>query len=165
MGAVFNRRAVLTAQRLYLIEGWKAGDIAEKLDVTPDQMYRLIRSKGWGKKKKEQEAKIDKIAESTDAALIEEDQEFRESLKIRAMQMVDQGLDIAESQSNARDFASAAAGTKNFMELYEKAAGMGGNVTQNVQNNTLNIMSLKTIYRAFSKGIMFTILDKYPFLA
>jgi len=105
MGAVFNRRAVLTAQRLYLIEGWKAGDIAEKLDVTPDQMYRLIRSKGWGKKKKEQEAKIDKIAESTDAALIEEDQEFRESLKIRAMQ-----------------------------------TGMGGNVTQNVQNNTLNIM-------------------------
>ena len=54
--------------------------------------------------------------------------------------MVEQGLDIAENQSDARNFASAAAGTKNFMELYEKAAGMGGNVTQNVQNNTLNIM-------------------------
>ncbi len=137
---VFNRKMLLTAQRLYLVEDWKPKDIAEKIGVEPAQLHKLFQRKGWAKKKKEQIQKIDEMADDSQAALLEEDKEFRESLKIRSMQMVEQGLDIAENQSDARNFASAAAGTKNFMELYEKAAGMGGNVTQNVQNNTLNIM-------------------------
>jgi len=140
---VFTRKMLLKAQRMYLVEDMPPREIAVELGVEKEQLYTLFKRKGWAARKRKQVQEIDNLAEDTQASIISEDTEFRESLKIRAQMMVEQGLDIAESQSDARNFASAAAGTKNFMELYEKAAGMGGNVTQNVQNNTLNIMYVK----------------------
>jgi len=136
---VFNRKKKLQVQRLYLIEHWQPQEIAEKIGVTAKQVSELCKRQGWSKARKASISKIDKNTQSAEVALLEEHNEFSQSVRVRSMELVEKGMSMASETDSAKAFASLASGSKTFLDMYNIASGKqeaGGNIV----NNTLNVM-------------------------
>ena len=130
----------LQVRSLYVLHGYAPIQIAQMLQLTADQIYRLVSRNGWNRLKEERgrrkEAAQDARAQA-DVAKVQEVVAIRaEELTVRSLDLCSDFLDTKD----AKNLSMASTAARNLSEITRKSRGLDqvAAVQVNAQNVQLN---------------------------
>jgi len=118
----------LKIKTLYLKKDYQPSQIAQELKLPLKQVQSFVYRSGLSKQKKQVMERVDEIA-TAEASILNEHAEFAQEISDEAQAMILEGFDGAVTAKDGKDFAGWASGTKTFYDIYRKAQGLDGQVS------------------------------------
>lgn len=122
--STWDRKTRLKAKRLYCIEGMSPKEISKRTRVPVQTVSNWAWRYGWTRKRQEAETKA--LAQVEDQARAEIVAAL-DSVAARSEELVERGLDLAESaadEGDAKGFAMAAKGVQSLHAVWRQAKGI-----------------------------------------